>query len=75
MNIFLPWGAMLIIISLYLFREYNRVRRAKQEDRRERLNERRQKLLDNLLDAKKKNRSATGVDKLCLQDAAGCPML
>ena len=54
MNIYLPWGAMLIIISLYLFREYNRVRRAKQEDRRERLNERRQELLDNLLAAKKK---------------------
>jgi hypothetical protein len=54
MNIYLPWGAMLIIISLYLFREYNRVRRAKEEDRRERLNERRQELMDNLLAAKKK---------------------
>ena len=54
MNIYLPWGAILIIISLYLFREYNRVRRAKQEDRRERLNERRQELLDNLHAAKKK---------------------
>jgi hypothetical protein len=54
-SIVVPWGMIAIFISLYLFREFNRIRRAKRENRREYLNKRRQELLDNLL---KKNRKS-----------------
>lgn len=59
MKIFVPWGAMLIIISLWMLREYNRVRKAKREERQERLNDRRQELLDNLIRARKKKDEAS----------------
>ena len=49
-----PWGLIAIFISIYLFREYNRVRRAKKEERKRYLNEHRQKILDNVT-RKKKN--------------------
>lgn len=45
-----------IFISFYLFSEFNRVRRAKRENRREYMNERRQEILDNVL---KKNKKST----------------
>jgi high-affinity Fe2+/Pb2+ permease len=52
-NIMVPWGLIAVFISFYLFKEFNRVKRAKREERRENLNERRQELLDNVL---KKNK-------------------
>lgn len=55
-NIVVPWGMIAIFISLYLFREYNRVRKAKRENRREYMNKHRQQLLDNIL---KKNKKPT----------------
>lgn len=58
-NIVVPWGLIAIFISLYLFKEHNRVRKAKRENRREYMNERRQELLDNLL---KKNKKSTPPD-------------
>ena len=54
-NIVVPWGLIAIFISLYIFREYNRVTKAKRENRREYMNERRQELLDNLLKKDKKS--------------------
>jgi len=35
LTIVVPWGLIAIFISLYIFREYNRVRRAKRDNRRE----------------------------------------
>jgi biotin transporter BioY len=55
MNIYVPWGFIAIFISLYIFREYNRVKKAKRDQRREDMNERRQELLDNLFKSKKKD--------------------
>lgn len=54
-NIMVPWGLIAVFISFYLFKEFNRAKKAKREERREYMNERRQKLLDNVL---KKNRNA-----------------
>ena len=51
-----PWGMIAIFISLYLFKEYNRVKKAKTENRREYMNKHRQELLDNIL---KKNKKPT----------------
>jgi hypothetical protein len=53
MTIYIPWGLIAIFISFYLFREFNRVRQAKTEERRERLTKRRQKLINNVLRANK----------------------
>jgi hypothetical protein len=55
LNIFVPWGLIAIFISFYLFKEFNRVRKAKRENRRVYMNERRQELLDNLLKRSKKS--------------------
>ena len=54
MNLYIPWGFIAIFISFYIFREYNRVKKARQEERREEINQRRQELLDNVIKAKKK---------------------
>lgn len=53
MTIYLPIGVIIVFISLYLFRENNRVRKAKREERRDYINERRQELLDNVIKLKK----------------------
>ena len=42
-------------MSLYLFRQYNRARKEKRENRREYMNERRQEILDDIF---KKNKEA-----------------
>ena len=55
LTIVVPWGLIAIFISLYIFREYNRMRRAKRDNRREYMNERRQELLDNVLKKNKKS--------------------
>jgi hypothetical protein len=56
-QIVVPWGLIAIFISLYLFKENNRVKRAKYENRREYMNRHRQELLDNVL-KKQKNSSS-----------------
>ncbi|HLX65420.1 MAG TPA: hypothetical protein VKR41_00445 [Puia sp.] len=52
--LFVPWGMVAIFISFYIFREYNRVKKAKRENRREYMNKHRQELLDNIF---RKNRN------------------
>jgi len=54
MNIYIPVGFIAVFISFYIFREYNRVKKAKRDERRDEINQRRQELLDNLF-RKKKN--------------------
>ncbi|HLA59886.1 MAG TPA: hypothetical protein VK622_14025 [Puia sp.] len=58
MRVYLPWGIILTFISFYIFREYNRVSKAKRNERREAINERRQELLNNVL---KKNKASKTV--------------
>jgi hypothetical protein len=53
MTIYVPGIAVCAFFSLYIFYEYNRVQKAKREERREYLNERRQELLDNVIKPKK----------------------
>ncbi|HTQ27496.1 MAG TPA: hypothetical protein VMI35_05175 [Puia sp.] len=43
----LTWGLIAVSISLYIFYEYNRVKKAKREERRKYLDEHRQKLIEN----------------------------
>jgi hypothetical protein len=45
---YFPWGFSLVYFSLYVFWEYNRVRRAKRAERREHLDELREALLGSL---------------------------
>jgi len=59
MNIYLPWGFIAIFISFYIFREFNRVKKAKRDERRDELNERRQELLDKVLKSGKKKDDGT----------------
>jgi hypothetical protein len=58
-NIVVPVGMIAVFISLYLFKEYNRVRKAKREHRREYMSQRRQELLDAIT---KKNNKSTPYD-------------
>jgi hypothetical protein len=55
MTIYVPVGFIAIFISLYLFYEYNRVKRAKRDERREERYARQQELLDNIYRSKKKD--------------------
>ena len=48
-KIIVPGAILGSLVSLYIFYEYNRVKRDRREERREYLNERRQELLDNVL--------------------------
>jgi hypothetical protein len=54
MYIPVPVGLIAVFISLYLFKEYNCVQKTKREERRERINEHRQELLDKVLSQKNK---------------------
>ena len=54
-NLIVPFGLIAIFISLYLFSEFNRVKRAKRYERREQLNERRNEMVDKVIKAKNKN--------------------
>ncbi|HTE11978.1 MAG TPA: FeoB-associated Cys-rich membrane protein [Chitinophagaceae bacterium] len=49
LKILVPWGFIGIFMSFYIYREYNRVNKAKRKNRQEELNARRQELLDNVL--------------------------
>ena len=51
---YIPLGFIAIFISFYIFREYNRVLKAKREERREYLNQRRQEILENVIKSKNK---------------------
>jgi hypothetical protein len=53
-NIIVPWGLIAVFISFYLFNESNRVKKAKREERREYMNERRQQILDGVIKPKNK---------------------
>lgn len=55
-NLEFPVGLIAIFNSLYLFYQYNRINKAKHENRREYMNERRQELLAELF---KKNKKST----------------
>ena len=59
-TIIVPWGLIAVFISLYLFKEYNRANKARRENRREYMNQRRQELLDDIL---KKNKKSTPGDE------------
>jgi len=61
-NIIVPWGLIAVFISLYIFNESNRMKRAKREERREYMQERRQELLDNVVKGKNKNSETTKKD-------------
>ena len=61
MTIYVPGGFILVFISLYFFREYHRVKEAKQEERRENLHAVRQAYLHNLIKAK--NQKANDPEK------------
>ena len=52
--IYLFAAAFAAGISLYLFRNYNRTKQAKQDERRESLHEIRQQYLQQMIEAKKK---------------------
>ena len=54
-NILVPWGLMAVFISFYLFGEFNRVKKARREERREYMNERRQEILNKVIKEKNKN--------------------
>jgi len=53
-NIMVPWGLIALSVSFYLFKELNRVKKAKRDERREYINERRQGMLDDVV---KKNKT------------------
>jgi uncharacterized ion transporter superfamily protein YfcC len=48
----IPWGLIAIFISLSLFYYFNQKNKIKKEERREKLNESRQQLLDSMLKTK-----------------------
>jgi len=54
-NIVVPWGLIAVFVSFYLFKEYNRVKRAKRDERREYMNEHRQDLLNKVVRKNKKS--------------------
>jgi hypothetical protein len=54
-NFIVPWGLIAVVISFYFFGETNKVRRAKRDERREHIDERRQEILDNLRKQKEKD--------------------
>lgn len=56
MTIYLPGAIFAAGISLYYFYEFHRTKEAKQIERRDSLNERRQQYLQQLIKAKKKVR-------------------
>lgn len=54
-KVYIPIWLISIFISLYYFYENNRVRKAKREERKDMLNQRRQEILDNVIKSKSKN--------------------
>ena len=58
-KLFVPYGLIAAFISFYIFRESNRARKDKQDNRREYLNERRQEILNDIF---KKNKESSQKD-------------
>ncbi|HXS56471.1 MAG TPA: hypothetical protein VN726_10135 [Hanamia sp.] len=54
MTVYIPWGLIAIFVSLYIFYQSNRKSQLRREERREQLNNRRQELLEKLIEAKNK---------------------
>ena len=63
MQIQIPWGLILIFISLSFFYYFTQKTRIKREERREKLKESRQKVLDSLLTAKMNQQEKESEDK------------
>jgi hypothetical protein len=59
MTIIVPGAMFAAGISIYLFYEFNRVKQAKQEERRESLNDKRQQYLHHLIESRKKGTGTT----------------
>jgi len=59
MTIIVPGGMFAAGISIYLFYEFNRVKQAKQEERRESLKDRRNQYLHQLIESRKKGTGTT----------------
>ena len=58
MTIYVPGAMFAAGISIYLFYEFNRVKQAKQDQRRENLNDKRQQYIHQLIEAKRKEQKA-----------------
>ena len=58
MTIYVPGILFAAGISIYLFHEFNRVKKAKQDQRRESLNDKRQQYISKLIESKRKDRNA-----------------
>ncbi|MEO6133933.1 MAG: hypothetical protein ABIP35_02195 [Ginsengibacter sp.] len=56
MQMTIPGGLIAIVISLFIFYYYNKTVRAKREERRDRLKEKRQDYLDAILKSKEINK-------------------
>ena len=54
MTIYVPGAMFAAGISIYLFYEFNRIKQAKQDQRRESLNDKRQQYIHQLIEAKSK---------------------
>ena len=54
MTIYVPGAMFAAGISIYLFYEFNRVKQAKQDQRRENLNDKRQQYIRQLIEANRK---------------------
>ena len=54
MTIYVPGAMFAAGISIYLFYEFNRVKEAKQDERRESLNDKRQQYIQLLIETKRK---------------------
>jgi hypothetical protein len=53
-NIIVPWGLIAVFISFYVFNESNRAKKARRDERREYMNERRQQVLEGVIKSKNK---------------------
>lgn len=56
MQILIPWGLIAIFTSFSLFYYFNRKAQIKRQERRDKLNEKRQELLDAILKSKRDNK-------------------
>ena len=54
MTIYVPGAMFAAGISIYLFYEFNRVKQAKQDQRRDSLNDKRQQYINQLIEARRK---------------------
>jgi hypothetical protein len=55
-KVYIPYGLIAIFISFYVFKEHNRAKKERRENRREYMNERRQEILNDIF---KRNRESS----------------